>query len=217
MVCERIHTRTRKLLDMIISILNLKGGVGKTTSAIGLATAAARDGRDVRVYDCDPQSSASLWAEVAAERGDELPFEVESANIVTVRKIGKKFKGDPGVWAFIDCPPNGHVADEAMSVADLVVVPTTSGPADIAKTFDTAETVSGRGIFYAILLNRVAKGTLTLKGALGDFERRNASYFETMIPRREALATFFGNAFGDELFGYAEVFEEIKGALDCGD
>ena len=47
---------------MIISTINLKGGVGKTTTAIALATAAVRDGKDVELYDCDPQSSASLWA-----------------------------------------------------------------------------------------------------------------------------------------------------------
>ena len=109
--------------------------------------------------------------------------------------------------------PSG-VAYETMKAADMVVIPTTPAPADIVKTFETAETVSGRGIFYAILLNRVATNTLTLNGALSDFERREASYFETMIPRREALATFFGNSFGDELFGYDDVFKEIKGALN---
>lgn len=202
---------------MIVSMINLKGGVGKTTSTIGLATAAVRDGKDVMVFDTDPQSSASLWAMVADERGDALPFSVESANIATVRMVGKKFKGNHGKWVFIDCPPNGNVADEAMRAADMVVIPTTPSPADIVKTFDTAETVSERGIFYAILLNRVAKNTLALKGALGDFEQRDASYFDTMIPRREALATFFGNAFGSDLFGYDKVFDELKEALANGD
>lgn len=59
---------------MIISTINLKGGVGKTTTAIALATAAVRDGKDVELYDCDPQSSASLWAMMAEEAGDSLPF-----------------------------------------------------------------------------------------------------------------------------------------------
>ena len=38
---------------MIVSLLNLKGGVGKTTSCIALATAATRDGKDVIVLDAD--------------------------------------------------------------------------------------------------------------------------------------------------------------------
>ncbi len=57
---------------MIISAMNLKGGVGKTTTAMSLATAAEREGKDVEVYDCDPQSSAQLWR-FADQNDDSLP------------------------------------------------------------------------------------------------------------------------------------------------
>ena len=48
---------------MIWSIINAKGGVGKTTAAILLAAALHETGRMVRVKDADPQGSASSWAE----------------------------------------------------------------------------------------------------------------------------------------------------------
>ena len=38
---------------MIISVINLKGGSGKTTTAMALATAAARHNRNVSVLDTD--------------------------------------------------------------------------------------------------------------------------------------------------------------------
>lgn len=85
---------------MIISTINLKGGVGKTTTAIALATAAVRDGKDVELYDCDPQSSASLWAMMAEEAGDPLPFPVTPANVATVRMSGRRLKGTEGKWLF---------------------------------------------------------------------------------------------------------------------
>ena len=66
---------------MIISTINLKGGVGKTTTAIALATAAVRDGKDVELYDCDPQSSASLWAMMAEEAGDLPVIEVYEGGV----------------------------------------------------------------------------------------------------------------------------------------
>lgn len=201
---------------MIISVINLKGGVGKTTTAIALATAAQRDGKNVSLYDADPQSSASLWATVAEDNNDPLPFDVFPANIATVRSVGKRFCDNQNNWVFIDCPPSGHVMDEAMKVADLVIVPTTTGPADMVKAFETAETLSERGIYYAILMTRTVARTLTLKQAMSELEEQNVSYFESQIPNREALKNFFGNAFGDDLFGYEEVYKEVKEGLEDG-
>lgn len=198
---------------MIISTINLKGGVGKTTTAIALATAVQRDGKEVELYDTDPQSSASLWAMMAEENGDPLPFPVTPANVATVRIAGRKLKGDEDKWLFIDCPPNGRVMDEAADCSDLVIVPTTTGPADIVKTFETAETLGARNILYAVLLTRVIPNTLSLKQSIGELEERNASYFDVQIPSREALKNFFGNAFGEDLYGYEAVYEQLKESI----
>lgn len=198
---------------MIISTINLKGGVGKTTTAIALATAARREGKSVELYDCDPQSSASLWAMVADEHGDPLPFPVISANIATVRMAGKKLGMDPDKWLFIDCPPNGHVMDEALSCSDFIIVPTGSGPADTVKTIETARTLVMRDAFYGILFCQVAKNTLSYAKALGEFADLELSYFDHQIYRRENLRSFFGNAFGDDLFGYEVIWEDLKQIL----
>lgn len=196
---------------MIISMINLKGGVGKTTSAIALATVAVRDGKAVRVLDADPQASSSLWFDMAEATEQPLPFDVLPANVSSVRRLSK---ADPAEWVFVDCPPSGAVTDEALAVSDLIIVPTGTGTADLQKTIETAKTLESAERAYAILVTRALKNTLTFKGAIGDFEDNSLSYFDSAIPQREDIKKFFGNSFGGELYGYEDVYVEIKEMME---
>ncbi len=103
--------------------------------------------------------------------------------------------------------------DEAAQCSDLVIVPTTTCPADIVKTFETSETLGKRDIRYAILLTRIIPNTLGLKQSINELEERNASYFDVRVPSREALKNFFGNAFGEDLYGYEAVCEQINESI----
>lgn len=103
--------------------------------------------------------------------------------------------------------------DEAADCSDLVVVPTTTGPADIVKTFETSETLGAKNVLYAILLTRIIPNTLSLKQSINELEERNASYFDVQISSREALKNFFGNAFGEDLYGYEAVYEQLKESI----
>ncbi len=66
----------------IILIGGEKGGTGKTTLAVNLAAARAKDGHDVLVVDTDPQGSASYWA-AAREEKEVKP------RIASIQKFGK--------------------------------------------------------------------------------------------------------------------------------
>ena len=53
---------------MRISFLNQKGGVGKTTLAVSIADALARQhNQRVLLIDADPQGSAMDWADIRNE------------------------------------------------------------------------------------------------------------------------------------------------------
>lgn len=198
---------------MIISLLNLKGGVGKTTSCIALATAATRDGRDVIVLDADPQGSATFWADSAEDSGKPLPFDVDAANPATVKRAAKRYKGDPDRWAFIDCPPNGAILDAAQEASDFVIVPTGTGNADLVKTAETVKTMEANGQPYAVLLTRVLTNTNGFKAAQENLAAGNISYFDTAIRQKEDLKGYFGLPFGSSLYDYESVYSEIKEAL----
>lgn len=199
--------------QMIISLLNLKGGVGKTTSCIALATAAARDGKDVIVLDADPQGSATFWADNADDNDRPLPFEVNAANPATIKRAAKKFQGNSEKWAFIDCPPNGTILDAAQEASDFVIIPTGTGNADLVKTAETVRTMEANDKLYAVLLTRVLTNTNGFKVAQENLENGSISFFDAAIRQKEDLKGYFGLPFGSSLYGYEDVYNEIKEAL----
>ena len=120
----------------VLVIASQKGGVGKSTLAVHLATEAASQGNRVLLLDLDPQGSAMEWAN---RRGD-LPPDVSGANPAGITKEISRATTEGYDLVVIDTAPHAdHAALQAARAADLVAIPCRPSTFDIAAISATLD------------------------------------------------------------------------------
>lgn len=118
---------------MIVTFVSLKGGVGKTTSAMHLAAVAALDGLPTTVIDADEERSASRWATYAPD----LPFRVFEAERDSLAQQTKALHREGSV-VVVDTPPNSReVLTRASIISTHVIVPVLPTGLDIDRMMPT--------------------------------------------------------------------------------
>jgi len=185
---------------MNIVVSNLKGGVGKTTTAFYLAAAAAEAGYDpVLLIDADRQASAAEWA-------DERPSEgVETVEAPSERTLAKAMKGHDGVGV-VDTPPGDErLVQSAIAVADAVVIPTRAGGVEFSRVVATLEMIPGK----------TPRGVVICSARLGtnDLEETVAWWKAEKVPIWGIVPERVGIAAGPEARLYREGLEEYDKVL----
>lgn len=103
-----------------IAIISQKGGAGKTTLAVHLATAAAAAGHATAIIDLDPQGTAASWGD---RRAAAVP-EVISGQAVRLPALMSAARENGAAFLILDTAPNAdQTASLAARAADVVLIP----------------------------------------------------------------------------------------------
>ena len=118
---------------MIISLVNQKGGVGKTTLAVNLASCFAERGRKVLLIDSDPQGSCLEWQSLAGNKAFDIIHHPEPDIHEHIDQLSIGFQ-----HVLIDVPPaTGGTTRSALLCSRLALVPVTPSPFDIWSSRET--------------------------------------------------------------------------------
>ena len=136
-----------------IAVVSGKGGVGKTTTSLGIAGVIADLGRSVVVVDTDPQDhgSASWWLNSTDD--ERLSFITGTGAELAVNH--SKLEQDHIV---VDTPPrlDDDDLDHVLEIADLALVLSQPAALDVAAAAQTiASRVRPAGTPYLLVLTQV--------------------------------------------------------------
>jgi len=179
---------------MIISVVNQKGGTGKTTVATNLAVCFAAEGRDVLLVDADPQRSALDWR---ADRPDaQAPVQTIGLPVKNLHREMDLFRPKYDVILIDGGGRVTTTARAAVLVADFVIVPTLPSKPDIVSTHDffkgVIEAVATiKEVQGAVLINQL-QGTVVSRRAEESVKGLGYPVFKTILHQyvayREAIA-----------------------------
>lgn len=118
---------------LVIAVINLKGGCGKSTIAVNLACELAGNDEPVLLLDNDSQGTASHWWSQGRLpiRGEFMPLENDEDGERLMRAVAARNER----YVVLDAPAHvGAAAQTAGKIADLVLVPVTASGVDLLAT-----------------------------------------------------------------------------------
>ncbi len=186
-----------------IAFASSKGGAGKSTSAVLLATELAGRGASVTIIDADPNQPVSRWS-----RKPGRPDKLTVISSVTEETLIDDIDAAARQTAFVIVDLEGTASlmvAQAMSRADLVVIPTKGSELDaieaikVIKFIGRQEKAYNKAIPFAVLFtqtNPVVRPR-TLKSLEQDMLQQRIPVFDTALHERDAFRAIF--SFGGTL------------------
>lgn len=182
---------------------NPKGGAGKSTAAVILATQLALKGAEVTILDADPNRPVSEWS-----RHGATPRTITVISDISEATIIDEIDTAAEKTAFVVVDLEGTASmmvGYAISRADLVIIPIQGSQLDAKQAtkairlIKQQEKAFRKAIPFAILFTRTpaALKPRTLTHIQREFQKHNIRSFLTQLHEREAYRALF--SFGGTL------------------
>jgi chromosome partitioning protein len=188
-----------------ISFASSKGGAGKSTSAVLLATELAQRGTSVIVIDADPNQPVLRWSRKPGkpENLAVIGGVTEETLIDVIDEAARK-----AAFVIVDLEGTASVmVAHAMTRSDLVIIPTKGSELDAIEAIKVIQFVGrqerayNRRIPYAVLFTQTnpAVRPRTLRSLEADMLNQGIAVFGTSLHERDAYRAIF--SFGGTLAG----------------
>jgi chromosome partitioning protein len=183
----------------VIALVGNKGGAGKTTLAVNLATTLARKATTV-VFDADPQGSALQWQRISGSDADPRVIDMAWSLEGAFKRVAERFD-----HIVIDCPPSVHAPQThaALELSDIALIPVQPSPLDLWATVHTEQAIerareTNPGLRALLVINQLEPRTRLsrlIRQALSELElsaadtaiRRRAVYRASVLEGKSVL------------------------------
>ena len=172
---------------MIISLVNQKGGVGKTTTAINLAASLTRKNCKLVFIDTDPQGSAARWHTIENNKAFDIKHHPRPISHQDIDELSGHYD-----HVVIDAPPAiGDITQSILAITDMAIIPLSPSPVDIWSCDKTLEMINREGeqnpkLKSKLLVCRKIPGTKLGREAKEAMEVFDTGIFETELCQRIA-------------------------------
>lgn len=178
----------------IVVMATLKGGSGKSTAAACLAAHCQLGGVRAAVIDADPQASLLHWQGLGDPPLD-LPIIADTSEAVAQR--ARELARDVELVVIDTAGFRNRTMIEALSVADMAVIPIKASPLDIAAAIDTVRLIEEvnateerrtRPMAYRLLLTQVTVGSAIARHVRNELTQSGYALFEAELANRVVYA-----------------------------
>lgn len=181
----------------VIVFANPKGGAGKTTAALMLASELASRGARIAILDADPEKWITQWSRLPG-----CPESIEVVSEITEDSIPDQIDEAAQRAQFVIVDLEGTASlmvANAIGMSDLVVIPTQGGSMDAkgaaktVKLIRNQERMARRSLNHAVLMTRTsaAVASRALKNVKDQLDRAGVPVFRSALVERAAFRDVF--------------------------